>query len=596
MNRFEDYGIKGINQHGASEQRTHCPQCPTIKPYEHQNSFRDKDLAVNVSKGTWHCHRCGWSGGLQKEKKEFTRPTFQKIESKSQPLADKNMDFFTTRGIPKEVVDRNKITKDKVFIVKHGKVSPVICFNYFVGDDLVNVKCRTVDKQFTQAKGGAKVFYKLNDIEGESTVIITEGEMDALSYEVAGYKNAISVPEGGLGPDEKPVSKMKFLDNCAEYFENVTKIYLALDADTKGFGMRDELARRLGRHRCYIVHYPEGCKDANEVLLKHGKTELVNSITTAEPYPIEGEVRVKDLKDEMAYLHKHGYPNGARTGWTEFDDHLKFHDSVLTVITGIPSHGKSNFLDNLMLRLAVKNGWKFGIFSPENGKTEIHLQRLCEILVGKPLLPTYNNQMTAIEMNDAMNWLDEHVYFIRPENEDFSLHNILELTTYYVRKYGIKGLIIDPWNTVEHEFKGESETEYTKKVLNQLTYFERTHGLHLFLVAHPTKIKKRKDGDKYDIPTLYDIAGSANWYNKAELGITVYREFSSDFKTTKHTAVFIQKVKHRFMGHTGMVKFQFDQTCQRYNEEKDFFQGSMLQLELDNPDYFEDTVYEDPEF
>lgn len=594
--KYSNYGIQGINPYGAIEQRAKCPQCPNLMPYKHSNSSHSLDLAVNIAKNTWVCHRCGWSGSLRRNTDSSDIPTFQPIKSNAKPLEDKNLAYFEKRGITKAVVERNKITKDKIFMPSLKQEVPVICFNYFVGSDLVNIKYRDLNKNFAQAKGGAKVFFKINDIENQTECIITEGEFDALSYEVAGYNNAISVPEGGINQNVQNIqTKLDFLDNCAEYFKGIKKIYLATDTDAPGMRLREELARRLGKARCYIVRFPEDCKDANEVLVKHGKTALVNSITSAEPYPVKGIRYAYDRIDEINYLYENGYPEGAKSGWDIFDKHLTFFDSFLTVITGIPSHGKSNFLDNLMLRLAVKNGWKFGVFSPENGKIEIHIHRLVEILVGKPFLPNYGDRMTKDELLRALEWINSNIFFIQPDNEEFSLSNILDIASYLVTKHGIKGFIIDPWNTITHEYKNSSETEYTKDILNKLTFFERNHGLHLFLVAHPAKMKKKKDSDKYEIPTLYDISGSANWYNKAEIGITIYREFSKDMNETKHTLACIQKVKHRFIGKTGTVAFQFDATCQRYYENDNPEDGNLWNLLQNNPDY-EQFEYNDPEF
>jgi len=540
------------------------------KPYRHATSNRDKDLAVNADKGTWFCHRCGWAGSLKVKINSFNSenaPVYQPIKSTSKQLEEKNYRWFENRGITKEFIIRNKITQDKVYLPQTKQETPVICFNYYIADELVNIKYRDSEKNFMQVKNGAKVFYKINDLKDQSECIITEGEIDALSYEVAGYPNAISVPDGGINSNAKNIqTKLDYLDNCAEYFLNIKKVYLATDNDATGIRLREELARRLGKAKCYIVRFPDDCKDANEVLVKHGKDALINSITMAEPYPISGVRLAYDRIDEIFMLYRNGYPNGATTGWDAFDKHLRFHDSFLTVITGIPSHGKSNFLDNLMLRLAVKNGWKFGVFSPENGKIEIHVHRLAEILIGKPFLPNYGNRMTQDELIMALKWINENIFFIIPDNDEFSLTNILDASAYLVAKHGIKGLIIDPWNTIIHEYINLSETEYTKDILNRLIFFERNHGLHLFLVAHPAKMRKRKDSNQYEIPTLYDISGSANWYNKAEIGITIFREYSKDMNFTKQTVAVIQKVKHLFLGQTGTVSFQFDANCQRYYE------------------------------
>jgi twinkle protein len=336
--------------------------------------------------------------------------------------------------------------------------------------------------------------------------------------------------------------------------------------DSPGVRLRDELARRLGKSRCYIVNFPEGCKDANETLMKHGIEGLKECIEFAIPYPIEGTHVATDKSLEMQDIYDNGYPNGAITGWNKFDKFIKFYSGYIGVVSGSPSSGKSNFTDELMIRICIHNDWKFAIFSPENGKMEIHLQRLCEIIIGKPYLPHRYNRMTQNEKDKALAWINDHIYFILPDNESYTIDSILDAAKQLVIRKGIKGLILDPWNALEHSMQGDTETEYTRKMLSRLTYFERNYGLLLLIVAHPTKMRRNSSG-RYDICTMYDIAGSANWKNKMEYGFIVHREFSDDYETTKYTDIYIEKVKHIYQGKLGKIRFNYDIQSQRFYEE-----------------------------
>lgn len=223
-------------------------------------------------------------------------------------------------------------------------------------------------------------------------------------------------------------------------------------------------------------------------------------------------------------------------------------------------------MDQLIIKLAINHNWRWGIFSPENSTIEIHLLRLIEILVGKPFLKDYNNRMTFDEVESAREFVNNHTYFILPDNEEYRLERILEAASGLVLKHGIKGLILDPWNTLEHQYGNDSETIYTGKVLNQLKYFARIHDIHLILVAHPRKMARKKDSKLFEVPTLYDISGSANWFNIADNGMVVYRQFN-EAMTESYPIVYIQKVKHKFIGKTGFAKFDFDVSCQRYIEK-----------------------------
>lgn len=562
--KFEDFGVYGIDKNRFGEQRTTCPKCSSTRKATHKNI---KCLSVNPDKGTWFCHHCGYSGGLF-EKKEVKYFLPKPVSTNAISPTDKVYDWFTSRKITKEVINRNKITIEKVFLSQLGKEDWCICFNYYVGEILTNIKYRNSQKVFQQVKGGSKVFYKLNDLENQTDCIITEGEIDALSFEVAGFQNVVSVPDGGINPEVKQIqTKLDYLDNCSEYFKNMHRIYLATDSDAPGIRLREELARRLGKSRCWIVRYPNGCKDANDVLVKYGSNKLKECINNAELYPIEGIHYANDRRDELKDLYDNGFPNGAKSGYSNLDELITFYGSQLTIITGIPSHGKSNFMDQLMIKLAINHNWRWGIFSPENSTIEIHLLRLIEILVGKPFLKDYNNRMTFDEVETARDFINDHTYFILPDNEEYRLERILEAASGLVLKHGIKGLILDPWNTLEHQYGSDSETIYTGKVLNQLKYFARIHDIHLFLVAHPRKMARKKDSKLFEVPTLYDISGSANWFNIADNGMVVYRQFSEDF-TESYPIVYVQKVKHKFIGKTGFAKFDFDVSCQRYIEKE----------------------------
>ncbi|MBX3043138.1 MAG: toprim domain-containing protein [Candidatus Kapabacteria bacterium] len=561
--KFEDFGVYGIDKNRFGEQRTTCPKCSSTRKATHKNI---KCLSVNPDKGNWFCHHCGYSGGLF-EKKEVKYFLPKPVSTNAISPTDKVYDWFTSRKITKEVINRNKITIEKVFLSQLGKEDWCICFNYYVGEILTNIKYRNSQKVFQQVKGGSKVFYKLNDLENQTDCIITEGEIDALSFEVAGFQNVVSVPDGGINPEVKQIqTKLDYLDNCSEYFKNMHRIYLATDSDAPGIRLREELARRLGKSRCWIVRYPNGCKDANDVLVKYGSNKLKECINNAELYPIEGIHYANDRRDELKDLYDNGFPNGAKSGYSNLDELITFYGSQLTIITGIPSHGKSNFMDQLMIKLAINHNWRWGIFSPENSTIEIHLLRLIEILVGKPFLKDYNNRMTFDEVETARDFINDHTYFILPDNEEYRLERILEAAGGLVLKHGIKGLILDPWNTLEHQYGSDSETIYTGKVLNQLKYFARIHDIHLFLVAHPRKMARKKDSKLFEVPTLYDISGSANWFNIADNGMVVYRQFSEDF-TESYPIVYVQKVKHKFIGKTGFAKFDFDVSCQRYIEK-----------------------------
>jgi twinkle protein len=455
-------------------------------------------------------------------------------------------------------VVKHKITQEKIFMPHAQKEMSCLVWNYFRNEQIVNKKYRSGDKGFKMESGAELIFYNLDHMNGE--VIITEGEMDCMSFDEAGFQSVISVPNGAtLGNNN-----LQYLDNCWEYFDNVEKVYLALDNDDAGQKLMHELARRIGKERCMIVKYPDDCKDANEVIIKHGTEVLKNCIATAEGFPLEGVITVDDIEDDIHRLYREGVDKGQEAGMGDFDELCSFRTSMLYTFTGIPSHGKSTFVNNLEIKLSVEDGWKWGIFSPEHYPLEYMVYKYVEILTGKPFFhPTA--RIPIPELIQALQFIKKHFFFIRPKNEMFTLDKIMEAGRQLVVKHGINGFTIDPWNTIQHDYGRFSETQYIERALNQLTIFKQEQDLAVFLVAHPTKLAKMREGEgqgMYEIPTLYDIAGSSNFFNKTDVGITIYRNFNA-----LTSEVYVQKMKYKNMGTIGWTKFVFNSMNNRFDAD-----------------------------
>jgi twinkle protein len=579
--RYEDYGIMEVDYSRKGEQRTTCPECSASR-----KKANDKCLAVNVDEGIWYCHHCSWNGVLKEIKDYVPKPAPKPIVTKPSDDIDKMYEYFKKRSIGVDTLKTMKITLEKMYSPIQAQEVNVICFPYYVDGVHVNTKYRDAKKNFIQKTGGKQCFYNLDSIKDFDSAVITEGEIDALSFHESGIRNAISVPGGGIQPNAKN-PKMEYIEHGLPYLEK-KKIYLATDNDLVGVRLREELARRLGKHRCMVIDFPEGCKDANDVLKKHGIGKLREIYEGATPYPIEGVYSPKSRQKELRELYLKGFPNGATYGYPDFDRLFRFLAGQLTVVTGIPGHGKSNFMDQVAIKLSSREGWRWAVFSPENQQIEIHVKRLLEILVGKPFLPHKNNRITEEEFEAGLDFLEEHFNFILPK-EDFSFDNIMDAAKMLVAQKGINGFILDPWNTIEHKIsQGENETLYTGKILNQLKYFAREADVHVFLVAHPTKMRKSGDSNLYEIPKPYDISGSANWYNVPDNCWSVYRHFTEDYAETKYTSVIVQKVKHEYIGKLGFAKFKFDISNRRfipYDKEQD------QESELEKFDYSWDEPY-----
>lgn len=577
---YIDFGIK--LQKGSGEwQRASCPKCGSEKR-------NDTALAVNTHDEYWICHRCGSSGSLKYGwtgdfKSVVAIPPPKK--QKSQTETEKFYAWFEARKIPKSIVDRNNIQLSKAYFPQFGTERGCIAFLYHIGDKLVNVKFRSQEKAFTQQKNGHKIFYKLNDIVGHDEVIITEGEIDALSFEVAGYKNCISVPDGGIQPNWKNIEgKLTFIQNSSEYLRNVKKFYLAVDNDVVGEGLLKILAKRFGKEKCVIVRFKGGCKDANESLVRYGKESLVEAIETAQPFPVEGVHTGLEFKDDVFDVYENGYPEGVKSGIDNVDELIRYHEGKLVVITGIPSHGKTTLTINLLNRYATRSDWKFAVFSPEHSTREL-IVILARQIIKKHFHKERYDRMTREELEEVMDFINKHFFFIDPlsaEKDTFTINDVFDATRYLQMKYGINGLLIDSWSKIQHmASKHETETNYVQRMLNRMSAFTKKTNLNIYLIAHPTKMEKNSKGE-FKIPSLYDVAGSANFYNLTDIGLTVYRK--PMFDRSDQTSLIVTKMKEDWMGSLGTAKLDYNP------QSLSFFQTDEIFDNTNELEYFNDYI------
>jgi twinkle protein len=395
---------------------------------------------------------------------------------------------------------------------------------------------------FQAVSGGELLPYGIDNIKGTKECIITEGEMDALSFFECGRHDVVSVPNGAN-------SNLDYLDNyIEEYFDDKETIYIASDTDTKGVILKDELIRRFGVERCRVLEYGEGCKDANEHLIKYGRESLLKCLADAPEIKLEGVFSVSDFEQSLDALFEHGMQKGVTIGHDNFDRLCSFETKRLCIVTGIPGSGKSEFIDEIAERLNMRYGWRFAYFSPENAPLAYHASKLIEKFTGKKF---GKETLTFGEYRQVKEHLEQNFFFIAPK-QDYRVETILERAKFLVRRKGIKALVIDPYNRLEDESEGQNETKYISRLLDKLTNFAQMNDILIILMAHPTKQPKNKDGI-IEAPTLYDISGSANFFNKADFGIVVHRN-----RLENTIEVHIQKVKFRHLGECGTALFKYN--------------------------------------
>lgn len=547
MKSYSDFGIDIPSGRNSGKMKVICPKC-----HDQRKNKRDKSLSVDLDKGVWHCHYCSWSGTIHvgershdAPKKEYRRPTPRPITTLSRKLVD----WFNGRGISEATLKKMKINEGEHFMPQDNKKMNTVQFNYYLNGELINVKYRTANKHFMLESGAELIPYNLDAITGEKECIITEGEMDCLSFVEIGKNNCISVPNGAN-------SNLSYLDDFIDgWFEDKETIYIASDTDNKGLQLRDELIRRFGAERCKIITYGDDCKDANEHLVEYGKESLENCLKNAKEVKIEGVFTLDDYEEELDNIYQNGLQKGFLVGHPNLDALVSFETKRLAIVTGIPGSGKSEFIDEMCVRMNILYDFKVGFFSPENVPIQLHAVKLIEKLCGKKLQAIDNNgeNITPDQYARAKNYYRDNFFHVLPE-DGMTIDNILAKAKYLVRRRGIRIFVLDPFNRIEHEQAGgETETQYISRLLNRMTAFAQQHDILFILMAHPTKV--RKDNGNGGVPTMYDISGSATFFDKADFGIVVHRERD---ESKNYTLVRVEKVKFRHLGTPGDATFKFN--------------------------------------
>lgn len=291
--------------------------------------------------------------------------------------------------------------------------------------------------------------------------------------------------------------------------------------------------------------------------------QVLDSIEKENPASISTEIiQPQGLISALTTLYIEDLPTGVKTGWASLDPHFRPRSGELTLVTGIPGHGKTSWMDALLINLSRIHGWKTMMFSAENLPFENHLAALLEIKTGKPFRQGFHERMSESEMMEGMEFMNRHFTFLNPEVP--SVESILTLAERCLLESSFQVLVIDPWNELEHRWgANQTETDYIREMLTRIRRFGKKHKIHIFLVAHPMKPKKDSDGS-YPPPTPYDIAGGAHWRNRSDNCITVYRHISKDGEEDPDTEIHITKVKFREVGKIGVVKLRFDRITGRY--------------------------------
>lgn len=475
-----------------------------------------------------------------------------------------HMEYLKLRGISLRTATGAKLyTATKFF--REGGETKCIAFPYYdLSGTLVSSKYRSVrEKRFTQDPGAGGLLFGLQQkFDYDLPLVICEGEIDALSVAQVGTANWVSVPAGAPVKGERNGSqRFAWVGELQEFLERFKTYVLATDNDAPGKFLQEELTRRFGRSKCLTLEYPADSKDLNDVLVKHGRDALKNVLDSAKPLPLTALHTADHYYEQVMDLFLKGDGKGESTGFTNVDELYTVAPGQMTVVTGVPSSGKSNFLDQIMVNLAQRNDWKFAIASMENEPAK-HLAKLSEMYIKKPFFQGWPGCMTLDEAKRAQKWCRDHFIFLDfASSKDLpTLDSLLDRAYAAVVRFGINGLVIDPYNCIEvPRGKDLNETEAVSTMLSRVSAFVKTYGIHVWFVAHPAKMMR--EGGRIPVPTGYDISGSAHWYNKTDCGITVQRKDMDGY-----VEIHSWKCRFKWVGKQGMVRLKYDIPTSTYYE------------------------------
>lgn len=534
INGFE---IDTFNRYDLETGKTQgvCPLCSADRKKENR---KKACASYDWERGLGTCHNCNETFQLHTFKRKgsatkvYVRPEPEVIS----PVGEKVETWFSKRGISSKTLSDLKVTSGDEFMPQTGKSESVIKFNYFVANELVNIKYRDGRKNFKLYKGAEKVFYNLDSIANCNSCVIVEGEMDVLSLHEAGIKNVVSVPNGAtLGNNN-----LDYLDNCVDYFLDMEKIVIAVDNDEAGQALQSELIRRLGAEVCYIADF-NPLKDANEYLIKYSKEDLAEVIRKAKPVPLENVTTFRDIEDDVIDFVENGFKPGYQIGLTNFDEIFSTYTGQFITVTGIPSSGKSDWVDQMCVGYNRNYGWKTAYASPENTPTYLHAHKLVRKLWNG--MPSKHDVGTET-WNNVTEHVNDNFFFI--DMERYSLDAVLKKGAELVKRKGIKCLVIDPYNKVRDLAGNQSDVNmYTMEYLTKIEIFAKKYDVLVIIVAHPTKMYKDQNG-KIEEPTMYNIKGGGEWYDASYHGLLVHRNY--ELKTVK---VKVLKVKFQNLGENG---------------------------------------------
>lgn len=578
-NLLKQEGVPARNQ--TRRHKVHCPQCEMRKG----KKPKTRDLTVDPIQGWWKCHSasCDFKGQVHsKRERAFKRPP----KLPKYDLHTEVVKFCKDRCLDPQTAVKLGWRYDEGKLLGKSSQKGVV-FPYFRNGELINAKKRIQlenDKTYRQVPGAEKILYNLDSLryeneQGEIAIkrkcLWVEGEVDVASFAEAlpsSQWGIVSLDQGAGQPGSKLDGKLQCIDNCAEILMEVEHHYLCLDHDAPGQYTQAEVARRLGEYKCSIVKLPKGKKDANEVLKDetYDKDVRLETLSKAvqDAYQVEprGAVVIDDdMRDDMIDRFEEGWQMGTSLNFPSLDPYFRFLRGNMTFVYGWPNSGKGTFVRYLMVKMAIRYGWKWSVFSGEDGSARLLADRLCSMYLGQDCIKD-REDVDKERYIEALDFVRRHFFFIiaprksrdiKPSNEWLN-----SITQYFKLKFGVNAFVKDPWFLIYHDRQGRREDEYLQDELaNEMAFCENYDAA--IYIDHPLN-PKRPYSKNLPRPTPDLLRGGGSKWMITDNLICVYRQKHKDGSDSGTVITFNKIRDQERVGVTGEAVLRFNPSKQRF--------------------------------
>jgi twinkle protein len=460
------------------------------------------------------------------------------------------------RGLSPETLGQLNVASGTTLFPELGTKQPAIFFGYRDGWMARSFP----QKSFVSGKGFKRSFWNLERVlqAKSDTVYIVEGQMDVCSLveagipvtEVLGAHGAKDKPTVG---DPKEMAGYAYVEEAlASGLSRVKKFVWCGDGDGAGHILREDMVKLLGAARFWFIEWPEGIKDANDMLLKDGAEALRELVRDGSlPWPVNGIYRLSELPEPAPMvLWEPGFPQWERK--------VMLAPRTLSVVTGSPGMGKSVLWNQVWFNVIKNYGVPFCGASFET-RPKPHIRRQVRTLLSGKL----ERDMDDSERASADRWIDERYFFLVHPDQRPDLGWFLDMAEVAVVRHGARILQVDPWNRLEGaRAQGESETDYIGRCLRTLHTFAIDMNCHVQIIAHPSKMEGTRRGQP---PMLEDISGSRHWENMCDQGFVIHRPKMFEKGERKTEASFYhRKARFEELGYPCKLDLDFKVSLGKY--------------------------------